>query len=321
MQTEKTHLPDPESMSEKERKEEIQFHRDRLKALHSSLRSDWHREFEDALQLDIESWKNGSWVIREYTIGEDAPRIDFIVVSGDKLPDDVKEVFRIFRQKNVIEFKGPGDRITRETIRKVIGYVNFYIGTAKPEESVKSDNVTASIFTSDGNDKLFDELETEGILEKTNNPKIFRVKGMTDIPFQIVVSGELQGKEYAAYRVLRNKVDEKDVEFLLDRIRNTEDPDSRERLRRILNLVELKNAGTVAEKIKEDDDMRDVFMEILKPQIDERIKQRDRINLYSFVQEGGMTVDYAARKAGITVDQFRRDMDEYQKSQENLQPA
>ena len=233
----------------------------------------------------------------------------------------MKEVFRIFRQKNVIEFKGPGDRITRETIRKVIGYVNFYIGTAKPEESVKSDNVTASIFTSDGNDKLFDELETEGILEKTNNPKIFRVKGMTDIPFQIVVSGELQGKEYAAYRVLRNKVDEKDVEFLLDRIRNTEDPDSRERLRRILNLVELKNAGTVAEKIKEDDDMRDVFMEILKPQIDERIKQRDRINLYSFVQEGGMTVDYAARKAGITVDQFRRDMDEYQKSQENLQPA
>ena len=56
---------DPESMSEKERQEEIRFHRSRLKALHSSLRSDWHREFEDALQLDVESWKNGSWVIRE----------------------------------------------------------------------------------------------------------------------------------------------------------------------------------------------------------------------------------------------------------------
>ena len=316
-QTEKITLPDPEKMSEKERREEIQFHRDRLKALRSSLRSDWHREFEDALQLDVESWKNGSWVIREYTIGEDAPRIDFIVVSGDKLPDDVKEVFRIFRQKNVIEFKGPGDRITRETIRKVIGYVNFYIGTAKPEEGVKADNVTASIFTSDGNDRLFDELEEEGILEKTDNAKIYRVKGVTDIPFQIVVSGELQGKEYAAYRVLRNKVDEKDVEFLLDELRNNADPDLRERLRRILNLVELKNAGAVAEKIKEDDNMRDVFMEILKPQIDEH----DRINLYGFVQNGTMTVDNAALNAGVTVDQFRHDMDLYQKSQENLQPA
>ena len=67
--------------------------------------------------------------------------------------------------------------------------------------------------------------------------------------------------------------------------------------------------------------MRDVFMEILKPQIDERDQQRDRINLYGFVQEGGMTVDYAARKAGVTVDQFRRDMDECQKNQKGLLPA
>ena len=83
-QTEKITLPDPEKMSEKERREEIQFHRDRLKALRSSLRTDWHREFEDALQLDVESWKNGSWVIREFTIGEDAPRIDFIVVRNSR---------------------------------------------------------------------------------------------------------------------------------------------------------------------------------------------------------------------------------------------
>ena len=33
----------------------------RLKALNAVPRSDWHREFEDAIQLEIASWDNGSW--------------------------------------------------------------------------------------------------------------------------------------------------------------------------------------------------------------------------------------------------------------------
>ena len=132
--------------------------------------------------------------------------------------------------------------------------------------------------------------------------------------------GGLQGKEYAAYSVLRNKVDEEDVDLLLDELRNTQDYDSRERLRRILNLVELKNAGMVAGKI-EGENMRDVFMEILKPQIDEQVRQRDRINLYGFVQRGRMSLSDAAEDAGVTEEQFRHDMDEYQKSQETFQPA
>ena len=263
--------------------------------------------------------------MEQYTLGEDAPRIDFIVVSGDVLPKDVKEIFRIFRPKNLIEFKGPGDKITRKTLRKAAGYVNFYIANAKPEEDVRADNVTLSIFASEGNDKLFSELEAEGTLERTANPNIYMVKGLTDIPFQIVISGEMEGEEYAAYRVLKNKADEKDVEYLLNKLENTASQDLRERLRRILNLVELKNTGLVTKKIREDDKMRDVFMEILKPQIDEQIQQqiqqRDRINLYGFVQRGGMSIDFAAQEAGVTVDQFRQDMDEYQKNQKKLQPA
>ena len=107
---------------------------------------------------------------------------------------------------------------------------------------------------------------------------------------------------------------------MLDELRNTQDYDSRERLRRILNLVELKNAGMVAGKI-EGENMRDVFMEILKPQIDEQVRQRDRINLYGFVQRGHMSLSDAAEEAGVTEEQFRHDMDEYQKSQETSQPA
>ena len=42
------------------------------------------------------------------------------------------------------------------------------------------------------------------------------MKGYTDLPFQIVITGELKGGEYAAYRALTDKVDEVDVESVIE---------------------------------------------------------------------------------------------------------
>ena len=307
--------PDPSKMTEKERQERIKELLTELKVLRSIPRSDWHREFENALQLDVESWGNGSWVIREHTLGEDAPRIDFIVVSGDRLPGDVKDVFKRFLRKNVIEFKGPGDKVTPLTIRKVAGYTNFYIATAKPEEDVRIGEVTATIFASEKDDTAFAEMERAGQLEKTDAAGVYLVKGIIDMPFQIVMTGELEGEGYAAYRVLRTQVDEKDVDYLLDELRQTTDAAKRNRLRGLLGIVETKHAGMVWKKIEEDEKMRDVFWDYFKPQRDEE----RRNDLYGYVQNGTMTMDNAARNAGISVDQFRQQMEEYKSR--NLQPV
>ena len=341
MSEKKQPLPDPSEMTESERQKRIRELLAELKSLRSIPRSDWHREFENALQLDVESWANGSWVMREHWLGEDAPRIDFIVVSGDTLPDDVKDVFRRFLHKNVIEFKGPGDKVTPFTIRKVTGYVNFYIATAKPEEDVRVDGVTATIFASEKDDDAFYEMERSGQLKKTDVAGIYLVKGIADIPFQIVMTGELEGEEYAAYRVLRAQVDERDVDYLLDEFKNTTDIKKRDRLRGLLSIVETKHIGMVKEKIKEDREMRDAFtemlIEVLQPQLDERINERinervnerineqvnervnervneqvnttTRTNLFTYVQNGDMMIENAARNANMTPDQFRAEME------------
>ena len=156
-------------MTEAERKRERKLLLQRLKQLNTYPRSDWHREFEDALQL-------------EHSLGEDAPRIDFIVVSGNKLPDNVKDVFKGFKRNNAIEFKGPGDRLTQRTLRKAVGYVNFYIAATETDEDVDQKNVTLTIFASDVNTDDFDALADEGIIVTTNTPGIYDVKGLTDIP-------------------------------------------------------------------------------------------------------------------------------------------
>lgn len=299
-------LPDPSKMTEAEKKKEIKEHLERLKLLRATPRSDWHREFEDALQIDIDSWKNGSWVLREYTLGEDAPRIDFIVVSGDTLPPDVKEVFKLFRKKNVIEYKRPDDPVDRLVIRKVAAYVNFYIATAKESENVHEDNVTASIFTATKNAPLFEELEKEGIIIKTGTAGIYHVHKVSDLPFQIVITDELEGDGYAAYRALTSNASRNDVELLLKAFKDEKVQDIKERIHRILGLIETKNPGSVAEMIQEDKEMSSIFLDVLKPEIDD-IRKKD---LFEYVQDGGMSVEFASKKAGMSVEDFRREMEE-----------
>ena len=107
-------------MTAAERDHEVKQHLKRLKELRAVPRSDWHREFEDVLLLDIDSWNNNSYLEREVTIGEDAPRADYIIVTSNGLPDSAKAVFRIFRRHNVIEYKrpGPADHLENGRVRQ-----------------------------------------------------------------------------------------------------------------------------------------------------------------------------------------------------------
>ena len=77
-------------------------------------------------------------------------------------------------------------------------------------------------------------------------------------------------------------------------------------------------------KIEEDKTMRDVLWDYFKPQRDEEVNNaiadNTRANLYGDVRNGTMTMDNAARNAGIPVDQFRQQMEEYNRSW-NLQPV
>lgn len=305
-------------MTEEEIQKEIGLLVARLKELRATPRSDWHREFEDILQIEIRNWGNNSWVIHEVSLGEDAPRIDFIVMSGDKLPENVKEVFHHFRKLNIIEYKRPGDVLNRRTIRKVEGYGSFYIGLAQHEGDVPEDDVTITIFTAFKNEKLFKELENQGIIVRQDDngdiaDGIYHVRKITDLPYVIVVTDELQGDGYAAFRALTDHADEKDVERLLAASNDESDADIKDRYSRILSLIGIKNPGLFEDMIRRNTAMEDYLMGLLKPRIDKEktdaIDLTTRNNLFIYVQDGAMTVEYAANKANLTPSDFLNSME------------
>ena len=265
-------LAETKEMTEHERKERIEYHLAELKKLRATPRSDWHAGFEALLRIEAHKYAGLVHISTEEEIGEVPPRTDFVILAEDEEVKWEKAIFRIFRKINILEYKNPHDALNRRVIRKVCGYANLYIGVAEHEGDRPEGQVTISIFRAAKNPQLFGEMEREGTLVRDAIPGIYHVKGYTNLPFQIIITGELEGDGYAAYRALTDKAEEADVERIIEGVGREKDGAVREHYRVLLRLVMEKNPQFI-EMVRRDDAMEDILMEIVKDRVNERVKQ------------------------------------------------
>jgi hypothetical protein len=220
----------------------------------------------------------------EEEIGEVPPRTDFVILVEDEEVDWEKSIFRIFRKINILEYKNPHDALNRRVLRKVCGYANLYIGIAEHEGERPAEQVTVSVFRAVKNPEMFEEMEKDGTLVRDGIPGIYHVKGYTDLPFQIIITGELKGDEYAAYSALTDKADEADVERIIEGVGQEKDDAVREHYRVLLRLVIEKNPRFI-ESIRRDQKMEDVLMEIVKDRVDEKVNAKEQQTTVTHIRD------------------------------------
>ena len=122
------------------------------------------------------------------------------------------------------------------------------------------------------------------------------MKGYTDLPFQIIITGELEGEGYAAYRALTDKADAADVERIIEGVGQEKDDVVREHYRVLLRLVIEKNPQFI-ETIRRDNAMEDVLMEIVKDRVNEQIKAKEQqttvTHIRDIMESFGVTIEKA----------------------------
>jgi len=270
-------------MTEDEKQKRIAELLAELKELQATPRSDWHAGFEALLRIETHKYENKVHIRTEEEIGVVPPRTDFVVLVEDEQVEFEKEIFKIFRKVNILEYKNPHDSLNERVIRKVCGYANLYIGTAEHEGERPAGQMIVSIFREVKNPELFREMEERGTLVQSDTPGIYYVRGITDLPFQIVITGELRGEEYAAYRALTDKADAIDVERIIEEIGKESDDKVREHYSVLIRLVLEKNPRFV-EMIRRDSAMEDVLMEIVKDKVDEKVSEKEQETLVSSIK-------------------------------------
>ncbi|HIX68466.1 MAG TPA: hypothetical protein H9735_10170 [Candidatus Anaerostipes excrementavium] len=117
--------------------------------------------------------------------------IDVLVIKKQTELPIRKNIGRIFRRYNVIEYKSPEDYIGIDDFYKVFAYAYFY----KSEKSIGIEEMTITLVCSRYPRKLLQYLQKEKDLEiEKTEEGIYYIKGL-DIPVQLILLHQLNRKK------------------------------------------------------------------------------------------------------------------------------
>ena len=264
--------------------------------------NDWHSWMDALLHIVLHFYPVS--IEREFVLGSQAPRADFLILKKDRMLDLGLRIFKIFRESNIIEFKGPDDELNEGVLWKCIGYVGFYISLM----GISADQVTLTLIRATKTAGLFKEL-SEYIVPDEVNGIYYITNWRVDLPIQILVTTELTGPEYAGFRAISKQPKLQDI---IQMFRNNEqetDPSLTDFYKAYWTISARLTGNALEEAKRRDPKMAKTLMDILKPEIDERIDASTRNNLYLYVQDGDMSLDRAAKRAGMSLVDFVSDME------------
>jgi hypothetical protein len=153
----------------------------------------WHRAFFEAIQAELEAYKNALIYEAEYELKREFPRIDVVVIKKPRNLVIKKNIGRIFREVNLVEYKSPKDYLSVRDFYKGLAYVGLYLEQA-PKRIEITDMTLTFVETRHPRDLL---THLKSVQKYELNPQgagIYEVKGCI-VPIQIIESKALSVAE------------------------------------------------------------------------------------------------------------------------------
>jgi hypothetical protein len=152
----------------------------------------WHPAFFQALQLELIDYKNSLEFKYEYQLTSEPLRLDLLIIKKPSGLAIHKNIARIFRTDNIVEFKSPEDHLSVKDFLKVYAYACLYVAITPGTEL---SGVTLSFVEQRHPRELISYLagvRNYGVEE--SGPGIYTVRG-DYLPIQIIETKRLSGEE------------------------------------------------------------------------------------------------------------------------------
>lgn len=179
-------------------------------------RLQWHPAFYASMQIELEDERENLIFENEHQLGTKPKEIDVLIVKKENSVPVRKNIGRIFRKHNVIEYKSPADSLRVDDYYKVYGYACFYKSDTEEQDSISITEVTLTFVSSRYPRKLARHLQdVRGYTVEKREDGIYIVGG--DIfPIQFIVTKELPPKENLwLYSLTDNIKDTKEAKELV----------------------------------------------------------------------------------------------------------
>jgi len=152
----------------------------------------WHPAFLQAIQLELFDYRGHLEFRHEYQLSAAPLQIDLLIIKKPKELVIDKNIARIFRTDNVVEYKSPEDYLSVNGFWKVYAYANLY---AAITPGVDLSDLTLTFVGSRHPRKLLRYLTSvRGYTVEEASPGIYRVMG-DYLPIQIIESSKLSEGE------------------------------------------------------------------------------------------------------------------------------
>jgi len=168
----------------------------------------WHPAFVEALQLELEAYKDVLEFHSELQLTTEPLRIDCVVIKKVKEVEIKKNIGKIFRTWNIIEYKSPDDYVSVDDYYKVYGYACIYASLNK----IPITDITITFVESHHPRELIRHLnKIRGFTIVETYSGVYNVYG--DImPMQIIDNRQLSAKDNIWLKNLSNRLNHTDVE-------------------------------------------------------------------------------------------------------------
>lgn len=226
----------------------------------------WHPAFYAGIQIEFAKEAHKLIFEREHNLGTKPMQIDVLVIKKNPADTIQKNIGRIFRKHNIVEYKSPEDYLSIDDFYKVYGYTCFYKALASTEDEIKASEMTITFVCNRYPKKLVAHLKSERMLKVERQEQgIYYLLGDM-FPMQLILTSKLSEETNLWLKNLTNDLrDNSSVEKLVREYSRHEDE---ELYKSIMNLIIQANQ----EKFQEARGMCEALRELFRDELEEREK-------------------------------------------------
>ena len=270
--------------------------------------SQWHPAFFAGIKIEFCEEENKMHFENEHQLGTKPMQIDVLIIKKNNNEPLEKNIGRIFRKHNIVEYKSPVDYLSIDDFYKVYGYACFYKADVTLVDSIKVNEITLSFVCKGYPRKLIEHLtEVRGFFVEQFEPGIYYIIG--DIfPIQLIITSRLS-KEHNFW--LKNLTDDlTDTEAVRELAREYQDKQRNILYRSVMNVIIKANEKFFKEECGVCEAIIDLFRDeydegIAKAKAD-GIQQGIREKILSLFHKGLLNLENAAEELNVTVEEFEK---------------
>lgn len=227
----------------------------------------WHPAFYADIQIELQDDADNLIFENEHQLSKNPLEIDVLIIKKEKDRPVRKNIGRIFRRYNIIEYKSPEDSLSVDDFYKVYGYACFYKADVPYVNSIPIEELTITFVSEKYPRKLIRHLHhIKNYQIEMAEPGIYYIKGDI-IGIQIIITQKLSDTENLWLKSLTDKLDKSEkAKKLMEDYRNHKNNNL---YKSVIETIMRANQKT----FEEVNGMSDIFMEIVQEKFDRKLKE------------------------------------------------